>query len=302
MSDLKHIFSMILISSVFGVAHAAVSPPVGAGSVSLAVTVKLFDLAPEDGITPYISFLDGYTQTTSSSELGRSDLLARRESNADGVFSALSDDRSAAGARVKASMDTDASGVHRMTAQINQRVDQFGVDYSSWAEVGTFGKFVLSPQTLVVFSVDARMTGELSGDHTAGLAPFPYDYDKVFAHFSVDVRGLNPDGSAHDYLRDQGGRFGGRLDVAAYEYIYDEFEGASYNYVGNGQKDDRKLGFVSFMNPGALTTSAQFGALATVQYSGNAMFPASVSGVPEPQAWLMGLLGVALSVGATRRR
>ena len=71
MSDLKHIFSMILISSVFGVAHAAVSPPVGAGSVSLAVTVKLFDLAPEDGITPYISFLDGYTQTTSSSELGR---------------------------------------------------------------------------------------------------------------------------------------------------------------------------------------------------------------------------------------
>lgn len=298
MNHVRRIVSLALISGAFGAAHAVGVPPVGVATTNLSVTLRLIDLAPEDGIAPSISFLDGGAQIYTNAVVEDTDVLRRQSSSGNGFFAPLLADRSSAGTKLQASVSTGADGVRQLTAALNQRVDQAGRYFVGTAEAGSQTNFVLSPQTLVVFSMDAHVSGGLSGDHVAPGGDY-LGFDVVNGSFYARVRALDPEGSGVvNSDAAQNSYFADSFSVKAYAGRYDDAGGVIYQYLGNDVMDHHEKGFVSFMNPTASAASAEFSARASVRFDGSTRIPA----VPEPEAWLLGLVGVALCFGASRQR
>lgn len=302
MNHVRQIVSVALISSVLGAAHAAGVPPAGVAATNLSVTVKLIDLAPDDGVAPSISFLSGDSRIYTIAEVEDTDVLRRQSSSGNSFFAPLVADRSGAGTRLQASVSTGADGVRQLTAALNQRVDQAGRYFVGSAEASSQAKFVLSAQTLVVFSMDAHVTGGLSGDHVAPGEDY-FRFDVVQGGVNANVRALNPDGSGMaDPAAVQNSSFGKSFSVDAYKGVHNDAGGVIYQYLGNGVMDHHETGFVSFMNPTASAAAAEFSASALVRFDGSTRNSGAIPAVPEPDAWLFGLVGVALCFGASRQR
>lgn len=288
------------------------APALAASTATLqftSVNVLLIDLDTGDGITPSVSFASGVSRGEATYSFVRPGSGGNESATFTGLFGAWSpgsasvtgDFGSAAatlsGSGVPAGSILSASGTATApgdgfclpgsggsnTCFTSQASFSASVDPADFS-----GNFTLSPNTLMVFTVDANIAvAATGGGRVAQFDSFLFtNGDTASANASLSVSGAGPTGNGFQSSSDNR-----TLSANAfYDFGSGVFIPASDSFTG-------PLG-VSFTNlsSGDLTGTFSMNFRVTGTAYGDALL------VPEPSAWALMLAGLATVAGVARRR
>lgn len=288
-------------ASIFLVAAclATMAGPASATAISSAafgnVTITLYDLKPDDGIAPSISFLpythkfDGGAYIHGEAETGQtrtwdpgSELITYEKTGA-WQSTSVRDSGQSGMASSAASVTGSASGLGFTALSVSGTAEsgegEYGryYSYASVTNGPNLKRFVLSANTMVTFSVDASVSASATLGYTPGAREGELAYAKLRMYAGgVDARGNSLDGDLQEHLANV--LYGDGWPAG----------GASNSWSG--------LMSASFSNLSDRSGQGEFYAEATV---GGRSVPAAV---PEPSSPAILLSGLGLMAALARRR
>lgn len=290
----------------------AAQPALAASTATLqftTVNMQVIDLDPNDGIAPSVSLSGGlsrgeatygFSRPGSSGEesatfTGLSGTWSPGSASVMGDFgsasAALSGSGVPSGSSLSASGTATAPGDGYCLPGIGGSNTCFTSRASFSASVDPAGfssSFTLSPNTLLVFTVDANIAvAATGGGRVAQFDSFLFTFgDTTSVSASLSVSGAGPTGSGFQSSSDNRSLFAN----AFYDFGSGAFIPSSDSYSG-------QLG-VSFTNlsSGELTGTFMMGFRVSGTAYGDALL------VPEPSAWALMLAGLATVAGVARRR
>ncbi len=288
------------------------TPALAASTANLqftSVNVQLIDLDTDDGITPSVSFSSGSSRGEVTYSFVRPGSSGNESATFTGLFGAWSPGTASvagdfgsavatlSGSGMPSGSSLSASGTATAPGDGFCLPGSGGsntcfttrASYSSSVDPAGFSSsFTLSPNTLMVFTVDANIAvAATGGGRTAQFDTFFFtNGDTSSAGASLAVSGTGPTGSGFQSSNDNRSLFAD----AFYDFGSGVFIPSSNSFTG-------QLG-VSFTNlsSGDLTGNLTM----NFRVSGTAYGDALL--VPEPSAWALMLAGLATVAGVARRR